>query len=112
MSDDDKDLHDFHIGDADLALLGVAAAVAARYQARRKGSLTRGLPAFPQSDVDAIDLLKAGVEVGGALPLDDVPEVFVRISAQSKVLKWLLDMSRAAEDDDADDDADEPWREP
>ena len=47
----------FHVGGRDLGLLGLAAVLVARYQARRKSGLVRGHAGFPDSDRDAVQLL-------------------------------------------------------
>ncbi len=71
------------LGDGDLVLTGVAAAVAARWHARRKDF--RLIP----TDRAALDRLRRGVELGASMPLDDVPDVRLAIVANAAAVDRL-----------------------
>ena len=64
----------FFIGDSDLVLLGIAAAIAARHHAMRKRLRS-------MTDADAREQLVLGFGLGLSVPLDDVPEVKVSLHA-------------------------------
>ena len=84
-----SDQTSYDIGDGDLLFLGMAAVLAARFQARRKGARIT-LATYPQSDPDAIDLLRIGMDDGTRFPLDDVPEVKITVHMDSKLLHRIL----------------------
>ena len=71
------------LGDAELVLTGLAAAVAARWHARRKDY--RLIP----SDPAALDWLRRGLELGATMPLDDVPDIRVAIAADPAAVEQL-----------------------
>ena len=93
----------FHVGGRDLRLLGLAAVLVARYQARRKSGLVRGHAGFPDSDRDAVQLLTEGIAMGSAFPLDEVPELYIDIVGERAVVLRLRGLAESlAEEDDED----------
>ncbi|MGH7574801.1 MAG: hypothetical protein ACREM1_06705 [Longimicrobiales bacterium] len=74
----------FYAGDGDLEFLGFAACLAARYEARRKSGVTRGLEGFARDDQHAMAILLAGVARGMDVPLNDVPELQVGVTVGRK----------------------------
>src|SRR5690606_4685403 len=98
MTDRDE-VVSFHVGDADLLFLGVATALAARYEMRRKGGGVP-LPGFPQSDPRALDLLLMGLLRGAAVALDDVPERWITVNGTPETLERLRAL--AAGEDESD----------
>ena len=94
--------HTYFIGDSDLPLLGVAAALAARWQMIRKGG-TVPLPGFPQDDEHAKGLLIAGILAGMSVPLDDVPDLHVELFMDDdRVLDQLRALAASIADEESD----------
>ena len=91
----DSDEITFLVGDSDIRLLGIAAALAARYEARRKGGKVRGLPGYPASDSHALDLLREGLEVGASIPPDDVPRLKVGLYLTREVIAQLRELDHS-----------------
>jgi hypothetical protein len=87
MSDDHQT---FYVGDADLVLLGLAAALAARYESRRKGGMVRNIEGYPQGDQHAVELVRRGIELAASVAPDDVPELEIGISAPAGVVIGLI----------------------
>lgn len=103
MTNDEKVVGLYWPGDAEVVLIGLAAALAARWHARRKGY--RQI----ESDAAAIELLGEGIELAESIPLDDVSDVRVAIDADSATLRRLKEMApdewtlrRRLEDEDDD----------
>lgn len=92
MSSPDDDVT-FHVGDNDLAFLGLAAVLGARFQARRKGASVP-LPGFPQSAGHAVQLLLVGAAAGESFALDDVPELSISVTGQRETIKKLVALAR------------------
>lgn len=82
----------FFIGDSDLVLLGMAAGVAARWQMLRKGGSIR-LAGFPQDDAHAIELVKQGIALAEAIPLDDIPELTIIVKGDRAAVQRLRTLS-------------------
>src|SRR5690606_424485 len=82
------------IGDSDLFFLGFAAAIAARWQMLRKGG-TVPLPGFAHSDVEAVELVLAGLLAGAVQPLDNVPPIYMAVEGADDDLDALLQTARA-----------------
>ena len=101
----------FHVGDSDLRFLGFMAALAARYEMIRKGSQLGGLTGFAGSAVEAVAMLKDGIEWSEAVPLDDVPELSITIHGEREAVlrwrEWVRELESDYEDDEDWDDEDE-----
>ena len=98
----------FFIGDSDLYLLGVAAALAARWHGFRKKYNAGWLAGYPQDDQDALRRVRDGLEAGAALSLDDVPEVRVSIHMEAAVLDRLRQLDpHLGEGDDEEGEEEE-----
>jgi len=101
----DTDAITFIVGDSDLVFLGVAAAMAARYEALRKSKMRRdGVPmssALPVNDADALAQVRLGVELGALASLDDVAEIVIEVSSSKDTwrrLKRLATRPEGADD--------------
>jgi hypothetical protein len=89
-----SDEMNYYVGEGDLELLGLAAAFAARYQVRRKGASV-ALTGFPQSDTNAVGLVLTGIEKAVTLAFDDVPQVWITVSATPSVIRQLQKLTSA-----------------
>ena len=96
----------FFVGDSDLHLLGVAAALAARWHGFRKKYGAGPFGRYPQNDQDALRRVRDGLEAGAALSLDDVPEIRVSIHMEPAVLDRLrqLDPEYPGEGDEGEEE--------
>lgn len=86
-------------GSADLRFLGMAAAMAARDQARRRNGVVRGSSGFAHSDLHAVHMFMEGAMVGMMAPLEDVPALLVAIDGEDRdAISRLRETARALED--------------
>jgi len=86
-------------GGADLRFLGMAAAMAARDQARRRNGVARGSSGFAQSDLHAVHMFMEGAMVGMMAPLDDVPTLLVAIDCEDReAISRLRETARALDE--------------
>jgi hypothetical protein len=104
----------FFIGDSDLRLLGACAALAARYQARRKSGITRDLDGFAQNDKEALAMFMEGVTMGSQVPADDVPEIRITVDDDGPDAGFVVQLRNLivrlqADEHDEEGDDDEPW---
>lgn len=80
----------FLIGDSDLYLLGVAAGLAARYHAQRKGITIH-------NDQDYQAQVLAGVNEAGVMHIEDVPPVRIGVFCSDEIFQRLRTMVRNIE---------------
>jgi hypothetical protein len=71
-------------GGTDLRFLGMAAAMAARHQARRSNGVSTGSSGLAQSDLHAVHMFMEGAMVGMMAPLDDVPSLLIAIDCEDR----------------------------